>query len=336
MSCRPACRLPLEPLRQATVQHGCPATNCSVCGQNDGEQGCRCSCTRNKHILEALSCLFRVSRFQVVTTLFQLAYHESQPLPRFPRDRVWSVMENVKAPYTELHDLRIYDSLYDRCGQPIDPLDRTNAYKLLRLIFLIPVLVPEQRARLLAMLAQLNARAACPVDLDALLLALQQVQLEELVCGILEQDGRVKRFHSARQCLELCNLYHKVVATDKNAIIHKRRRIQAKSKGKDADAQRKPQRKTITTQIYCTRRVPEPEDRVETPVLRSVGSSLRRPSNNVKSSAAGPRLSGTASAKESRRSSRNSTGSPKRNKTELANVGVRMQGGVRRRNKSSF
>ncbi|XP_016978131.1 uncharacterized protein LOC108043831 [Drosophila rhopaloa] len=340
MCCRPACRLPLEPLRPAAVHRCCPAGKCVLCSQSNGEQGCRHSCTRNRHILEALSCLFRVSQFQVLTTLFQLAYHESKPLPRFPRDRVWSVMENVKAPYTELHDLRIYDSLYDRCGQPIDPLDRTNAYKLLRLIFLGPVLVPEQRARLLTMLHRLNARAACPVDLDALLTALEKVQLEELVCGILEQDGRVKRFHSARQCLELCNLYHKVAATDKNAVIHQRRRLRAQDKGKNADAQKKPLRKTVTMQMYCTRRVPETEDpgnRVEssTPVLRSTASSLRRPSNTPKSAMAGPRTSDTASAKGSRRSSRNSTGSPKRNKTELPNVGVRMQGGVRRRNKSS-
>ncbi|KAH8367772.1 hypothetical protein KR084_002657, partial [Drosophila pseudotakahashii] len=332
--CRDACRMPLEPLRPATIQQGCPGPKCSLCSHRNTEHECRCTCQRNKHILEALSCLFRVSKFQMLTTLFQLAYHESRPLARFPRDRVWSVMENVKAPYSELHDLKIYDSLFDRCGQPIDPLDRTNVYKLLRLIFLGPVLVPEQRARLLAMLYQLNERAVCPVDVNGLLLALQLVQLDELVCGILEQDGRIQRFHSARQCGELCKLYHKVAATDKNAVIHKRRRRKSKSKSKDADAQKKPQRRTITPQIYCTRRVPEPEEpaaRTESgsPVVRSTASSLRRTSNPKKTAGASRRTSGNASEKGSRRESRNSTGSPKKNKPE---AGVRMQGGVRRRN----
>ncbi|XP_037723362.1 uncharacterized protein LOC119555816 [Drosophila subpulchrella] len=329
MCCRLACRMPPEPLRPATVHRCCPASKCTLCSQNNSEQECRCTCQRNKHILEALSCLFRVTKFQMLTTLFQLAYHESRPLLRFPRDRIWSVMENVKAPYTELHDLKIYDSLYDRCGQPIDPLDRTNAYKLLRLIFLGPVLVPEQKAQLQAMLLKLNDRAACPVDLNGLLLVLQQVQLDELVCGILEQDGRIKRFHSARQCLQLCNLYHKVAATDKNAVIRKRRRRKLVSKGKDADTQKKPQRRTITPQIYCTRRVPEieePANRLESgsPVIRSTGSSHRR-SSNKKSWAAGE--------KGSRRESRNSTGSPKKAKSETASAGVRMQGGDRRRSK---
>ncbi|XP_017002305.2 uncharacterized protein [Drosophila takahashii] len=329
--CRDACPLPLEPLRPATIRYGCPGPKCSLCSHRNTENECRCSCQRNKHILEALSCLFRVSRFQMLTTLFQLAYHESRPLPRFPRDRIWSVMEHVKAPYSELHDLKIYDSLFDRCGQPIDPLDRSNAYKLLRLIFLGPVLIPEQRTQLLAMLERLNERAACPVDLNGLLLALQLVQLDELVCGILEQEGRIRRFYSARQCGELCRLYHKVAATDKNAVIHRRRRPKSKIKGKDADAQKKPLRRTITPQIYCTRRVPEPEEpaaRTESgsPVIRSTASSLRRSSN--------PKKTGGASEKGSRRESRNSTGSPK--KKGGPEAGVRMQGGDRQRNQSSL
>ncbi|XP_017052151.1 uncharacterized protein LOC108095535 [Drosophila ficusphila] len=345
MCCCPrptACRPPLEPLRPANGHQCCPASKCKLCSQKHGEKGCRCTCPRNKHILEALSCLFRVSKFQVLTTLFQLAFHESQPLPRFPRDREWSVMENVKAPYSELHDLKIYDSLYDRCGQPIDPLDRSNAYKLLRLIFLGPVLVPEQRSQLLVMLRRLNARAACPVDLDGLLIALQEVQLDELVCGILEQDGRVKRFHSARRCQELCSLYHKVAAMDKKAVAPERRRQKAKPKGKDADAQKKPQRRTITQQIYCTRRTPEvveePSNRAEgsTPIIRSTGSSLRRSDNNKKGVDVVQRSSATASEKGSSRGSRNSQGSPKRGKPEAApSLGVRMQGGDRVKNPRS-
>ncbi|XP_032581965.1 uncharacterized protein LOC116802242 [Drosophila sechellia] len=328
----PACRAPLEPLHPSTVYHCCPSTKCTLCCNNESKQECHCTCQRNKHIVEAFSCLFRVSKFQILTTLFLLAYHESRPLPRFPRDRNWAVMENVKAPYTELHDLRIYDSLFDRCGNRIDPLDRKNTYKLLRLIFLGPVLVPDQRTQLLAMLYTLNARAVCPVDLNGLLSVLQYVKLDELVCGILEQDGRAKRFRSGRQCLELCNLYQKVVATDKDAVIKKHRRRKEKSKSKDSEAQKKP-RRTITAQIYCTRRVPEPEDvssRVETitPIVRSTATSLRR-SSNKKSWMPVNRSSTNNSEKGSRRGSRNLAGSPKRQKPEVSNVGVRMQGGDR-------
>ncbi|XP_017066942.1 uncharacterized protein LOC108105048 [Drosophila eugracilis] len=337
MCCQPVCRMPLEPLRPATVTYGCPSPKCMMCSQNNGEEDCRCNFQRNKHILEALSCLFRVSKFQMLTTLFQLAYHESRPLPRFPRDRNWSVMEKIKAPYTELHDLKIYDSMFDRCGQPIDPLDRRNAYKLLRLIFLASVLVPEQQTQLMAMLSKLNAHAICPVDLNGLLVVLQQVQLDELVCGILEHDVRVKRFHSARQCMDLCNLYHKVAATDKNAVIHKRRPRKLKSKSKDADAQKKPLRRTITTQIYCTRRVQEPEDLTNrgegsSPAHRSTITSLRRSSSQKKTWGNTHRSSEVASEKGSRRESRNSTGSPKR-KPETPSGGLRMQGG--RKNRSS-
>ncbi|KRK07027.1 uncharacterized protein LOC26536330 [Drosophila yakuba] len=332
MCCPPAGHVPWQPMHPATVYQCCPSAKCTLCCHNESKHECHCSCQRNRHIVEAFSCLFRVSKFQILTTLFLLAYHESRPLPRYPRDRTWSVMENVKAPYTELHDLRIYDSMFDRCGHRIDPLDRRNTYKLLRLIFLGPVLVPEQRTQLLAMLYKLNARAACPVDLAGLLSVVQHVKLDELVCGILEQDGRAKRFHSGRQCLELCNLYQKVVATDKEAVIKKRRRRREKSKSKDADAQKKP-RRTITAQIYCTRRVPEPDDMSSrnegtTPIVRSTATSLRR-SSNRKSWAPANRSSINASEKGSRRGSHNSAGSPKRNKPEAANVGVRMQGGDR-------
>lgn len=177
-SSRPASRLPLE-------EHHCPARRHSI-SSGDSPKRRR---LQSFHIVEALSCLFRVTQFQVLATLYRLACHEFQPLKRFPRNRAWSVMEKVVAPYTELHDLRIYDSLYDRCGRPINPLDRNNAYKVMRLIFLMPVLVPEQRKRLLDMLSRLNSRATCSVNLEGLLAVLEKVKLNQLVCDVLEQDS---------------------------------------------------------------------------------------------------------------------------------------------------
>lgn len=254
-------RRPLEKLMPAKKPYCCPVQSCALCARTP-DQACRCTCTRNKNIVEALACLFRVSKYRLVSTLFQLAYHESQPLPRFPRDREWNVMENVKAPYTELHDLKIYDSMYDRCGMPIDPLDESNIYKILRMMFMGPVLVPEQKAYLMGMLRKLNDRAICPVDLDILLAALDQLQLEELVCSIIDQDERAKRFYSARQCTELCKLYQKVATTDKNAVIRKRRHAKSKASDKDADGKKKPQRNKspVNVQVFCTRRPQEPTE----------------------------------------------------------------------------
>ncbi|KAH8273523.1 hypothetical protein KR018_009556, partial [Drosophila ironensis] len=284
-ACCPLPRRPVDKLWPVKPTYGCPGQKCGPCG--DLEQVCPCNCIRNGHILEALACLFRLSEFELMATLFQLAYDEAQPLPRFPRDRVWNVMENIKAPYTELHDLMIYDSMYDRCGLPIDPLDRTNTYKLLRMIFMAGVLVPEQRDYLLMMLRRLNAHAICPVNLEALLAALQLLKLDDLVCGLLNQRARAKRLRSGRQCADLCRLYQKVVTTDKDTVIRRRMRTQSntgKEKGK-TEAQKKPpqQRPKIpppAAQIYCTRRHVEPEEPPHsdgaTPVVQR--SSMRRSS----------------------------------------------------------
>ncbi|KAH8325344.1 hypothetical protein KR067_000949, partial [Drosophila pandora] len=327
-------RRPLEKLMPAKKPICCPVQSCALCAR-DPDQTCRCTCARNKNITEALACLFRVSKYQLISTLFQLAYHESQPLPRFPRDREWNVMENVKAPYTELHDLKIYDSMYDRCGMPINPLDESNIYKILRMMFMGPVLVPEQKAYLMGMLRKLNDRAICPVDLDILLAALEQIQLEELVCGIIDQDARAKRFYSGRHCTELCKLYQKVVATDKNAVIRKRRQAKSKASDKDADGKKKPQRNKppVNVQVYCTRRPTEPTEdstgRAEstTPVLRSAASSLRRSSVKKNWPTRFSQVDKQGDRTTPRRESRSSGGSPKRNNPEMPNVGNRMQGG---------
>ncbi|XP_015011443.2 uncharacterized protein LOC26526216 [Drosophila erecta] len=325
MCCPAAGRAPLKPLPPTPVHHCCPSAKCTLCCNGETKHECSCNCQRNEHLVEAFSCLFRVSKFQILTTLFLLAYHETVPLPHFPRDRNWAVMKNVKAPYTELHDLRIYDSMFDRCGQRIDPLDRRNTYKLLRLIFLGPLLVSSQRAQLLAMLTKLNARAACPVDLGGLLSVVQTVKLDELVCGILEQNERLQRFHSGRQCLELCNLYETVVTPQEDEVIEKPRPRKKKSKSKDAETPKKP-RRIITEKVYCTRRVPEPED-TSTPIARSTANSLRR-SSNKKSWLPTTRSSANASEMGSRRGSRrDSAASPRRNMSELSDT--RMLGGSR-------
>ncbi|KAH8334818.1 hypothetical protein KR074_003265, partial [Drosophila pseudoananassae] len=327
-------RRPLEPLMPAQKPYCCPVQTCRLCAR-DPDVECKCSCVRNKNIVEALACLFRVSKYHLISTLFQLAYHESQPLPRYSRDREWNVMENVKAPYTELHDLKIYDSMYDRCGMPIDPLDVDNCYKILRMMFMAPVLVPDQKAYLMGMLRKLNDHAICPVDLEFLLPILAGVQLEELVCGIIDQNAQAKRFHSGRNCSELCKLYHKVVATDKEAVIRKRRRAKAKAKAKatatptDQEAEDKKKTPRVSkppppVQVYCTRRPPEPvvEDvsvRAEssTPQIRSTGSSLRRSSVRKNWPT---RFSQGDSKGTSRRESRISGGAPKRHYPEEHNI----------------
>ncbi|XP_041630926.1 uncharacterized protein [Drosophila kikkawai] len=142
------------------------------------------------HILEALSCLLGVTQYQVLSTLFQLAYHEHHPLKRFNRCPAWSVMERMEVPFTCLPDQRIYDSLYDRWGRPIDPLDKSNAYKLMRLLFLTPLLVPQQRNQLQIMLNKLNRRAKRPVNLEELLPVLARLKIGEVVCNVLERDLR--------------------------------------------------------------------------------------------------------------------------------------------------
>ncbi|XP_017101650.2 uncharacterized protein [Drosophila bipectinata] len=329
-------RRPLEPLRPAEKPYCCPVQSCRLCAR-DPDQECKCSCVRNKNIVEALACLFRVTKYHLITTLFQLAYHESQPLPRYSRDREWNVMENVKAPYSELHDLKIYDSMYDRCGMPIDPLDVDNCYKILRMMFMGPVLVPDQKTYLMGMLRKLNDHAICPVDLDFLLPVLGEVQLEELVCAIIDQNARAKRFHSGRNCSDLCKLYYKVVSTDKEDVIRKRRRTKAKAKAKPTDQEDDDKKKAPRVskppppvQVFCTRRPPEPvvEDvsvRAEssTPQIRSTASSLRRSSARKNWPT---RFSQDNSKGASRRESRISGGAPKRLYLEEHNV----QGGDHR------
>ncbi|XP_032593970.1 uncharacterized protein LOC116805555 [Drosophila grimshawi] len=210
----------------------CPIDVSPKCDAEGGAHQCECICRRNRHIIEALSCLFKCSIQYMLSVLFKLAYQiYQQPLKRYPRDRVWSVMRHVKAPYTELNDLEIYDSMYDRCGMPIDPLDKDNILKIVRMMFLISVLTFDQQKYLLHMLNRLNAHAHCPVEVEFLLRTLKSIELRQLVCSLRNQEALTQRLYTSRQCSDLCGLYTKVATVDKYAIArHRSRRDRIKNK----------------------------------------------------------------------------------------------------------
>lgn len=275
--------MPLEQLRPVKRHYCCTAdSKCDICSQQP--EFCS-NYLRNKHIVDSLSCLFRIPQFQVLTTLFRLACDELRPRWHYPRERVWNVMEKVKSPYTEQLDLKIYESMHDRCGQPIDPLDRTNAYKVIRLIFMLPVLVPAHRERLLGMLRRLNSRAICPVNLEGLLLIMGNLRLDRLVFNILEQDARLQRFHLARQFWEMCHLYQELPVPENSAVMHKRRQKKknAKASTKNRFEQKKPSplRRSVAVPIFCTRRPMQTGEPLETtirpeePIVRSEPNSRR-------------------------------------------------------------
>lgn len=202
----------------------CTDPKCIPCHEHKKEQHhCPCICRRNRHVVEALSCLFNTRLPFMLTMLFKLATHE--PEPRVSRDRVWDVMGNVKAPYTELDDLEIYDSMYDRCGMPIDPLDHDNIYKILRMMFLSPVLTIEQQKYLLRMLQRLNAHAHSPVDIPRLMDALSKTDIKSVVCSLREQEKLCRSFYASRKCEEICSLYMRVGSVDKNVMKQRRRRL---------------------------------------------------------------------------------------------------------------
>ncbi|KAH8387454.1 hypothetical protein KR093_007145, partial [Drosophila rubida] len=210
----------------------CTNVSCSNCQMNATADDCSCICRRNQHVIEALSCLFNTTIPHMVSTLFKLAYQQSEPMKRFPRDRKWDVMEHVRAPYTELNDLEIYDSMFDRCGLPINPLHTDNIFKIVRLMFLVKVLTLEQQKYLLRMLKRLNQHAHCPVDLDLLLQTLEDVDVKELMCSVRKHEVFVRSLYTARQCSKLCDLYNQVVTVDKVAVQrqrHKRARYGSKS-----------------------------------------------------------------------------------------------------------
>ncbi|XP_034666793.1 uncharacterized protein LOC117900509 [Drosophila subobscura] len=182
----------------------------------------KCDCHRNRCLLVALAYLFRCTNLSMLSTLWHMAYRQGQPLRGFTRDPAWRVLQRVKAPYTEVHDLEIYDSLYDRCGMAIDPLDPCNMFKVLRLMFLSAALVPEQRLCLMRMLEQLNELSLRRVNLELLLQTLASINIEEFVYSLAHQDNL--NAYQAKLSEELSQLYERVVTTDKNAIIRKRNR----------------------------------------------------------------------------------------------------------------
>ncbi|KRF97515.1 uncharacterized protein Dwil_GK27915 [Drosophila willistoni] len=238
----------------------CTKKICSRCTkEDDSKHLCSCSCRRNQNLVEALSYLFRCPIYYMLSSLFKLAYQQIQPMKRFARDRKWDVMLHVKAPYTEFNDLEIYDSMYDRCGVHIDPLDFNNISKVVRMMFLNSILSLDQRKCLIGMLESLNERAIYRVNLERLLETLKNVSLKELVCSILDQDRQAASFYNAQMCKELCALYQRVTTTDKNMIIKRRKYRKLKKSDKDLELSKKPVRKMANTQLYCVRKPTEPE-----------------------------------------------------------------------------
>ncbi|EDW06828.1 uncharacterized protein LOC6583849 [Drosophila mojavensis] len=295
------CRPPLEKLRPVDnykwFQH-CEEHDCRNCKKNstDEDDGytsdCDCICRRNRHIIEALSCLFKCSVQYMVSLLFKLAYQQVQPLQRFPRDRVWDVMEHVKAPYTELNDLEIYDSMYDRCGQPIDPLDADNINKIVRLMFLREVLTSDQRKYLMRLLRQLNEHAFCPVHLDLLLQTLQTIDLNKLVCGIRHQEQLSRRLYTGRQCQSICQLYNKVSTVDKRMVAQNRKKRRRKLKMSGTDAQTEEMniaRQSVLNRQFCERK---PADNV---------SDVTPPRSTIHRASGSKRYSSTISKRPSKR-----------------------------------
>ncbi|XP_030381873.1 uncharacterized protein LOC115629534 [Scaptodrosophila lebanonensis] len=237
--------------------------NCNACFTTPEAQRrtCNNTCQRNRNIVEALCYLFNCPLYQLMTTLFRLANYHIMAMDKFHRDCNWEVMANVQAPYTEMHDLEIYDSMYDRCGISIDPLDKNNMFKVLRMMFLTTILSIDQQQYLMRMLQRLNDHALFRVNLERLLKTLEQVDIKELVCSIIEQDRLCANFYSARQCTELCALYRKVASTDKMEII-RRRRIK---KAKKVPKKPKRCRRVPGTQIYCVRKVPDSSEDFASP-----------------------------------------------------------------------
>lgn len=262
----------------------CMNASCVVC-QNRIKQDheCECICRRNRHIVEALSCLFNSKIPHILSILFRLAFQQqAEPMKRFPRDREWDVMEHIKAPYTELNDLEIYDSMYDRCGLPIDPLHNDNIYKIVRMMFLITVLTNDQQKYLHRMLQRRNAHAHCPVNLDLLLQTLKGVDLKELMCSIRDQEALARRLYTARKCNELCTLYEQVVTVDKNAVKQRRKRLRhGKQNGKATKEsnhiEESPSvRQTLLNRQFCERKPIDSILQAESPTATTPSNGTQR------------------------------------------------------------
>lgn len=245
----------------------CSDPKCMSCHEHKKEpHDCQCICRRNRHVVEALSCLFNTRLPFMLTMLFRLATHE--PEQRVARDRDWDVMENVKAPYTELDDLEIYDSMYDRCGMPIDPLDQDNIFKIIRMMFLSPVLTIEQQKYLLRMMQRLNEHAHCPVDISRLMDALSKTDIKSLVCSLRDQEKLCRNFYVSKKCEDICSLYTRVASVDKNVLKRRRHRFKgfshkksnSQGDGFDDVNMNAAVRQSILNRQFCERRPPRERD----------------------------------------------------------------------------
>lgn len=191
-----------------------------------------------------------------------------------PRAREWDVMEKVKAPYTELDDLLIYDSMYDRCGLPINPLDRDNVYKIVRMMFLSPVMTIEQQRYLLRMLRRLNEHSRCPVNIRLLMEVLSEVDIKSLVCSLRKQEKLCRAFYMSKQCADICELYSRVTTIDKNAL--KRRRHRLRHHKKPNKPGEEPVRLSVLNQQFCELRLPHDHDAKSRATDESQLSQMRR------------------------------------------------------------
>ncbi|XP_022231575.2 uncharacterized protein LOC111080324 [Drosophila obscura] len=209
----------------------------------------KCDCHRNRCLLVALAYLFRCTNLSMLSTLWRMADNRSQPLRGFTRDPAWRVMQSVKAPYTDLNDLEIYDSLYDRCGIAIDPLDPNNTYKMLRLMFLNADLESDQRKHLILMLEMLNELAFRRVNLDLLLQTLASINIGEFVSSLVHQDNL--NSYNTKLSEDLSQLYERVVTTDKNAIIENRSRRAREDVDMDVDPVKTQSDQSRNTLMYC-------------------------------------------------------------------------------------
>ncbi|BFG02607.1 uncharacterized protein DMAD_02075 [Drosophila madeirensis] len=293
----------------------CSVVNCIHC-KEDTRHACRCSCHRNQAILHSLALLFRCSIHYVVSTLCRLAYLEAQTLMGTGSS---SPLDGIKAPYTKAQDLAINDSIYDRCDEVTDPLDLDNAYKVMRLMFLTPVLQPDQYRCLVGMLQKLNARANGRVNLDWLIYTIAMLRLDAFVCSLLRQDARAARLYNAQLCRRFCQPYVPVHITEEEAKPQKRQRERkAKARGRAATEAHARKRGVRKAPLYCTRRPIE-----ETASVRYSGSPVSQTASSQRNSVELPRMSKSpgagsgASEKDSRRASRNSN-----------SIGVRLQGGT--------
>ncbi|XP_030569674.1 uncharacterized protein LOC115769103 [Drosophila novamexicana] len=305
-NCRPYLEK-LQPVSKYRWFRHCTTAGCKKCqrddddddGDDDNGLDCDCICRRNRHIIEALSCLFSCSIQYMVSILFKLAYLQQQPLKRFPRDRVWDVMEHVKAPYTELNDLDIYDSMYDRCGLPIDPLDTDNMLKIVRLMFLTSVLTIDQEDYLLNMLQRLNAKANCPVHLDLLLQTLEGVDLKKLVCSMRDQEALTRGLYTSRLCNSICKLYRKVATVDKHLVRHNRNRRRNNYNNKPAASSEHaeevpPTRQSVLNRQFCDRKPPAQNEANTSPKNSTNKTMSNRFSNPA---TRGMRYSGTTNSR---------------------------------------